>query len=463
MAEIKNFVSDKSLQIKALNIYSSTGKKVDLSNIYIAVNIYEDIYSSTMSGDASFNDSNDLLSDIPIIGFEYIEFELIKPESPNNILKKVFRIHKVDGPAIDYGSQKNMTYMIKFFSEEFYLSMGTKVSKSYKQKRIDQIVKDLIDKQLFTSKLKSSNFQQSSGLYDIIIPYWTPFRAIEWLTTRAVKAISKNVTYPFFFYENSEGYNFKSIDSMMAAVPLRNYVYEPQNVQLTRYSSEESSPTREIQARKNNIIQFEFINYLDMMKAYMHGMFASSLLTFDPIRLQTNQQIFDYKKQFENSTHLDNKSGRFNNDILDRTKKSITDRFGVVRKYYPTTLGLDSDPIISNMQPNITPNYVESWLLSRISKIEELNYFKVKLLAPGDNVITVGKTITFKMPRIYAKEKGSSDDHPYFTGKYLVTSVRHMITPFKYEMLIEGIKDDVTKSYPTAAINNSDLEKIKRS
>ena len=85
----------------------------------------------------------------------------------------------------------------------------------------------------------------------------------------------------------------------------------------------------------------------------------------------------------------------------------------------------------------------------------------MKLLVPGDNIVSIGDTITFTMPQVYYKETGKNDKHPYFQGKYLITAIRHMITNKSYEMLLEGVKDGVYTSYPQAATNNKKIDDLK--
>lgn len=450
MAEIQNFNYDKSFVLTSLQVFSSTGNVIDMTTIMVTLTIFEDIFNSTISGDLTINDANDYLSNLPILGFEFLKIELSKPGS-NIKLTKTFRIYKVDNVMVDYGSQKSQSYTLRFCSEEFLISTGMKISKSYRGKRIDEIVKNITEKYLLSNKLKSQNIEKTLGKHDIIIPYWTPLRSIEWLTTRT--------NIPYVFFETDEGYNFKSIDSLISSNSKRDYFFSPQNVKLTRQANQ--SETKELDEREKNVIKWEFMSYLDVMKAAVNGMFSSSLKTFDPIRLKTVEYVLDYNEIFKDAKHLDKNAGSFTNNFIDRTKNRINEKYGSLRRFYPTTANLNNDTIISKKQPNINPNNVENWLLQRISKIEELQYFRLKLLVPGDNIVSIGDTITFTMPQVYYKETGKNDKHPYFQGKYLITAIRHMITNKSYEMLLEGVKDGVYTSYPQAATNNKKIDDLK--
>ena len=129
MAEIQNFNYDKSFVLTSLQVFSSTGNVIDMTTIMVTLTIFEDIFNSTISGDLTINDANDYLSNLPILGFEFLKIELSKPGS-NIKLTKTFRIYKVDNVMVDYGSQKSQSYTLRFCSEEFLISTGMKISKS---------------------------------------------------------------------------------------------------------------------------------------------------------------------------------------------------------------------------------------------------------------------------------------------------------------------------------------------
>ena len=77
---------------------------------------------------------------------------------------------------------------------------------------------------------------------------------------------------------------------------------------------------------------------------------------------------------------------------------SFSKNYFAFRRMYPTNSGQISSSYISRKQPGIIPNLVESWMMQRVSKIQQLNYFKLKMVVPGDTIITVGDIIEFTIP-----------------------------------------------------------------
>ena len=66
----------------------------------------------------------------------------------------------------------------------------------------------------------------------------------------------------------------------------------------------------------------------------------------------------------------------------------------------------------------------------------------LKLIVKGQSYIEAGDVIEFKMRAIDEKATEGEED-PQFSGKYIITKVRHQINPTKYVMVLECAKDSV--------------------
>ena len=128
---------------------------------------------------------------------------------------------------------------------------------------------------------------------------------------------------------------------------------------------------------------------------------------------------------------------------------------------YPTNAKHNTKTAISRRQPGINPNLVESWMLQRASQLNQLNYFKLKLSVPGDTLITIGDIIEFRLPLINSKIKGEKNENPYYSGRYLITAIRHQMNTSKYEMVLEATRDCLSERYKDALNSNSDMKEIK--
>ena len=88
---------------------------------------------------------------------------------------------------------------------------------------------------------------------------------------------------------------------------------------------------------------------------------------------------------------------------------------------------------------------VEEWLAQGISQKRQRDTVKINFDAPGDSAREVGDLIWFNFPSENPKfaegGMGIQESHKYFSGKFLITALRHRITNKEYTMHVEAIKD----------------------
>ena len=94
--------------------------------------------------------------------------------------------------------------------------------------------------------------------------------------------------------------------------------------------------------------------------------------------------------------------------------------------------------------PKETDNKVEEWLSKRISQRRQLETVKVQFKVSGDSSREVGDLIWFNFPSENPDDfvkGGVNTPHKYYSGKFLITALRHKVTNNEYTMSIEAIKD----------------------
>lgn len=453
------YTSEKGYALRELYIVSSNGNITSIFNLMLEISLFEDIYNASMSGYVLINDSLDLFATIPLTGFEFLKISLEKPGSESDvIMEKVFRIYKMTGGAINESTTSNQTYMIHFCSEENIISESRRISKSYRGKTTSEIIKDILTNQLNVSKNKliASNIENTSGIHDIIIPYMNPLQATSWVSSRAISTNSKSRGALFMFYENTQGYNFKSIETLFQKPTKAKYVFQPKNVEPSREETTVDDMRR--------AIKYEFMKVFDVIDAINSGMFSGVLKSVDLTKLQVNDFVLDYKDMFSKTTHIESQNGSFDfqNEYEDRLKNKIYQNYFSFMRMYPSNRGHDTDPVISKKQPSIKQNKVEQWMLQRTSQLNQLNYFKLKLVIPGDTYITVGDVIEFTVPLVAGKSREDANKNSFHSGRFLITAVRHKINRDNYEMIVEATRDCVSQPYPESKNSLPLLNEFKK-
>ena len=205
-------------------LISPTGNVTDLITdvVIVEMNIFEDMFKSSITGSIIVTDTNDKVSKIPIVGQEYLTLKIRTPtltleKDIIDFTENPFAVHKISlRRELTTGGQ---TYELKFISQEAIKNSQRKISKSYSGNKanIGDIVFDLLseDKNGVQSS-KEIFIEPTTGKRKYLIPIMNPFSAI---TTLSNEAVSKsqdcnNPSPHYLFFENKNGIHFRSLQSL---------------------------------------------------------------------------------------------------------------------------------------------------------------------------------------------------------------------------------------------------------
>jgi hypothetical protein len=435
----------KDYNLISINILSGRFPIIDFKPIMVELSYFEDIFNNVSSGQLYVCDSQGMIEKMGMHGNEYIRLAFDKDDNPDLRIDKIFRIYKISSSDLQ-------NYIIHFCSDELLLSMQTKISKSYKDYKISDIIKDILKVRLKVpgNKYNERNIEDTKGTYSFIIPNFSPFEAANWLCMYAQSASPGNIGSDMIVYENNEGFNFKSLQSLFKKSAYFTYQYRPTNMSEKQHSNSDKQTF--------NVLSYEIINSFNTLEGISSGMFANRVLTIDPLLRRYATVDFNYNEYRKKASSLNN------NPIVN----NLQNRFGKTLYETPqgcyklsTTNSKQTDVTFIKTKPNSTSKDVstETFLSQRKSQLALSNYTRIKFFIPGDPNVSVGTTINFQlMSQEPAAEKKPIDYDEYYSGKYLVTAVRHMLQTGGYNTVIEAVKDSVPNAYQSVD-NNSSLWK----
>jgi hypothetical protein len=97
--------------------------------------------------------------------------------------------------------------------------------------------------------------------------------------------------------------------------------------------------------------------------------------------------------------------------------------------------------------------YVENYVPNRTAQIGLANFTLLKVVVPGDPGLTVGKTVVFNIYNLSSSGDKKELD-PYYSGKYLVNAVRHVLqSQGAYQTIMELAKESYET--PIGSTNSS--------
>jgi len=421
--------------IQDIDLFTSGGQKFNIRRLMGVFNYYEDIFGFCSSGSIVLIDAQGFIEKMQLTGNEFLQINIGKvKDDPANIVEN-FRCYKID-KAKPTGNMNSVTYELFFCSEELLLSEQTKVSQSYKGQTITFIITDILAKKLQVHSNKVGIIEETTGVYDFVVPTMKPFEAISWLSNYAMQTKYKGAD--MLFYQTREGFNFRSLQSIYSDEVYATYQYSAKNI---------DEADQGVNAKQNSVQKYEIQKPHDALHEADAGTFANRLLSIDPLTRSHYTTDFDYSSYQKSSTSLNkepaaetykNRLGNTQSNSFESTLKVTHSNQNQANvKYIKTKAGSVSNDMFS-----------EKTIPMRTAQLALMNYTKIKMTIPGDTGITVGKIIIFNLNSLDASTPNKEVDKNY-AGKYVVTAVRHMFTQTQFQTILEICKDSSPSAYQT--------------
>lgn len=436
MSNINGPLTTNDISITSCKIVGASGQPMEMREVIVELSYFEDIFAFGISGSMLIMDAMNFINILQLRGSEVLILEFDKP-GQNTPIKKNFKIFNITNRTqVDHTSQN---YVIHFCSEELLLNEQYRISKSFKKSVVSDIVKIILEQNFKISKERIF-IDKTSGVMDLIIPNFKPAQAINWMSTFAISTDPKNIGSPFLFYENKYGFNFRSVLNLFKQDIYRSYIYEPKGLKAD-YNNHVTDMNRELV----NVLGYEYLQTFNSISATKNGVLHNKLLTVDPLRLKFGQSEFNYEQYFQEAISLEGNPMNYSN--VNRFNDQHKDTSGVV-KYAITNTGQSENKYIKDKKITVQENRVESTIPFRTAQLAIFTSNRLKLLVPGDPDLTVGRIILFNMPDMSPTRNGDKPMDAAYSGKYLVTAVRHIINQEgTFVTCIEICKESFPKRY----------------
>ena len=435
------------------------GLELDLRDQLASINIYEDIFTNSITGSISFVDTNNLTANASIVGQEKLKLVLVTPNASDDTSRDM-AINFSDQPLHVYQikssanvNDRTKTFELAFTTNEIMRNNRIRVCQSYNGEPAKEIIKKVIrDPELLNSK-KEFYYEETTNLFQMIAPNMRPF---DFINTVAKRCLSKEYDFAptFLFYETVRGYFFRTIDSMM-------------DIKNPRMIFKEVTPNDDIDnVGKNltNILSYEIMNSTDTLLNTSAGMYNSDLLLVDVFNKSYKHYEYKYLEDFDKQIHAD----EFNNYGSEQAPiaSKAPDQYGNLISDYPKSIlhvqtieretkdGL-FDP--STGEPNDYRG-TDMWLQKRRSRFTSLEAaISLRIKVPGNTTIQAGDLIGITLKNQTGSQSASD---PYLTGRYLVRTLKHDFKKgagkMMHEIHMDCIRDTVQVAYPSTGVTASD-------
>jgi hypothetical protein len=433
-----------------------TDKAIDITNMVIKFDYFENINYPTVSATLGLVDNGaNLIASLPIQGFEKIKLEL--KTSEDKVYTYEFRVYKV---LNRFAGDRFQTYTLGLISLEALLNEGVRVAKTLKGKP-DKIVKDLLKVNLNTTK----NVTVDPCLYNIIFNPGkkSPFSIIESIKMKSVPQGSANKsnaksslpdktnsskttvvsstaetnkgeyskvsgTAGYFFYENKDGFHFKSIDSLCSidkfngTSPVAKYIQENASVG--------GSPSRKI-------IDIDFIDEIDIMGKLRMGAFSSLICYYNFSTGTYEEYTYSLSDSYQNMGHMGTQKGLPSGqaELSKYPTRIMSVMLDHETWFNGETIASPEEKDGGNSSTTSFPDFQKNYISQSISRLNTLQNQKVKITITGNPDLKIGDKIEIEIPNqiptSQRKEQKYDEEH---SGVYLIAELNHAFDSKKRQM-----------------------------
>lgn len=376
-------------------IIKKKDNETNITDLIVEVNIESSLSMTSAQANFMVLDAKNVLSNLPIESGDEISFTVTYADGPLTMSFVVVHITEIN----DLQSQR--TYNLKCCSKLQYYSMYRNISRSYFGATSD------IAFQIFKENTTESFgiWEASVGGQSLIIPNWSPVKALDWLAKRSTAAYDDT---RFYFYQDSFGrYNFTPIEKFRELyrekTPIK-YTYRKNNQM--KEVNKESIPNSA--ALANTILEIEFHDAYDFELASRGGRLGGIRFQTDINTKTMNVTTYNYWRDFARESRL--------NDYP--TWSVNTDA---------TTGLLQYDNVLSYTNPRIALNKVNDRSNIKQSSIDESQL--ITIVVKGNQTVDLGMVVDIEIPSPEPKTDNMRDQFDRrWSGKYYVVAKRDMYT-----------------------------------
>jgi len=381
---------------------------VDVTNSCLFFDYFEDILSPCVTAIAQLINSSSLFNILPIRGGEKVTIS-VDTAFGEFVLDDLY-VYKVSNLDAQHS---NEMFTLNLVSREGLTNETSRCQTIYRgnlQTTVTKILKD----DLKTKKYKSENIEGTSNDYSFIGNNRKPFHVLTWLGPKAVPANGQNSgtsgeeargTAGFLFYENKDGFNFRSIDSLVSSTKIQTNSADKENIPYYLFTQ----VIEENQTKTNfNILNYNYEKNIDLMKSLRVGMYVNKTYFYD---LYSNTlDLYTYKVKNQVKSKLGGAesiavSDEFG-DSISRIMVRTSDR-GALK-----TDGSVSDKLRSGAD-----------MAMSYSRYNLLFTQALNMVVPCNVNLKVGGIIHAEFPRIDRNTNMTSDEEQ--SGYYLIKELRH--------------------------------------
>ena len=409
-------------QVSKAEITSNEGgTTANLLNGFVSLMYYESILQDSVKADFIFADTGNsvegksVMEGLPIVGTEDFQLQFednqeIKLEfSEDN--KNTLIVNKVTPRTVD--TAKSIV-TLNLVSEEFIRNEeGGSTINVRMDGKISDHIKMILEDYLKTEK--ELDIEDTSNNYNFVGNNKKPYYTMNWLSKFGVpsKDGESGSTAGFFFWETSEGFKFKSIDSLFAQDSKKKFIYN---------GTDDGKGIPE--GYDGKILEQTTDNRIDYQNKIRMGAYGTKLVVFNPFDC-----FYEVVPQTAEDTEGGTTGGGEALPVFNKKFKNPSAEQNFTRTTFMLvdTGTLPSGDGKEQVDKNEEPNFEAQTVLNQgIRRYNQMFQQQMSITLGGDFELHAGDAIYIDTPSV----KAETDDemNKETGGKYIIADLCHYVT-----------------------------------
>lgn len=384
---------------------------IDISKMVNYIEIFESIYSPFLTININISDNQSLTNALPLKGEEFVEIDIRGADGTTGITKQQFYIYKLSDRVA--ASDKTFVYTLNCISPSAIFDMNMKISQFLRGQPSTIVEENLCKTGMAVTKQVFSYPTKHEVSY--ISNYWSPVKNIKYLCERAVSADTGASNYMFF--ETIKGFHFVPLEALVDAPSTFDYYYSINN---------QTGSIQDQQQIIHNLYVDQTFNYIERI---MNGAYGNRALFVDGTTKSYKYAYYDFLEAFEKRKRL-NPAPFSSDDATRRTNAVFRTRD------------------VPTMSARLMPDEMSSdWYQQRLTELAGINAQSLCIDVIGRFNTSVGSVVNILIPTTTPTVEDRPDAiiDSSMSGRYLITSIKHMLTRERHTMHIQASKDSMIK------------------
>ena len=411
-------------QVSKAEITSNEGgTTANLLGGFVSIMYYESILQDSVKVDFIFTDTGNsvdgksVMEGLPIVGTEDFELEFednqeVKLEFGGKN-KNTLIVNKVTPRTVD--TAKSIV-TLNLVSEEFIRNEeGGSVINVRMDGKLSDHITNILENFLITEK--ELDIEETSNNYNFVGNNKKPYYTMNWLSKFGVpsKDGESGSTAGFFFWETSEGFKFKSIDSLFAQDSKKKFIYN---------GTDDGKGIPE--GYDGKILEQTTDNRIDYQNKIRMGAYGTKLVVFNPFDC-----FYEVVPQTAEDTEGGTTGGGEALPVFNKKFKNPSAEQNFTRTTFMLvdtgTLPSGKD-VEEQVDKNEEPNFEAQTVLNQgIRRYNQMFQQQMEITIGGDFELHAGDAIYIDTPSV----KAETDDemNKETGGKYIIADLCHYVTP----------------------------------